>query len=162
MPYKLNEKHPLVLAAQALNESLLITMRVFTPALERLLEAYGIRFERESPNNDEVVKSKLAAAGEALTEASRHISELENRMEAKRLALAETARQYAHFQQLAETEKVKADALLAQVSTTIASGQIRERTWGFFLSLIGNLIVFVLGVILAPKVQATWNWVWHR
>ena len=108
---------------------------------------------RDLMNKQTELDTKVARASASLKEASSLIEELDTEM-AQRLKISEELQgKYEQYKSLSNLEEKEAEALLKEVEDLLSKGRGKERFVGFILSLIGGLIVFILGVVFGPTIQ---------
>lgn len=110
-----------------------------------------------APADHQVMQQKLNGAMTALSEASAYMGELENKLAVQKQNLDNVMASYSHYQQLANTEKSKADAFIHEMAVKINEGAAKERMWAFAINIVAGILVFVLGVIASDKVHALFS-----
>jgi len=96
---------------------------------------------------------KVRRTTQALLDASRLMSELEKELTQRSAKVNKLQEEYDKYEQLAQVEEKKAEALIKQIQDTLGKGRIRERWVALAINLIAGLIVFALGVFLAPWIK---------
>lgn len=99
------------------------------------------------------LEAKVARAAESLKEASSLVKELDDELADRMERAEELQAKYEKYKSLADAHGTEAEALLKEMEGMLRKGRGKERAISFGLSLVGGLIVFILGVILGPTVQ---------
>jgi hypothetical protein len=108
------------------------------------------------------IDDKFSAAQTAMTELADYLSVLQRGISDEQSNLTRTTDEYQRYKALAGTERDKAAAFLAELGLTIRAGAGRERLWSFGISLVTNVIVFVVGVAASDVVRSSWFWLAGR
>ena len=97
------------------------------------------------------IDMKISAAARSLREASDLVIELEGELQTRAEKLSHLRKEVERYSKLAEVEESKVAALLRQLELTMSRGKGRERWISLVLNLAAGLIIFILGVLLGPK-----------
>ena len=137
--------------------SILVLTSYLGSVVAILVDRRGWSRPRMRPMDD-----KFAAARTAMTELADYLTTLQRGISNEQRNLAKTTDDYQRYKALAGTERDKAAAFLDELGLSIRAGAPRERLWSFGISLITNVIVFVLGVVASDVVRSSWLWLAGR
>jgi len=124
-------------------------MLPFTTGLPGLYDLVRALSEQRTELDQKVLKAQ-----EALRDTHSLLSELEQGLKDRSQKLEEIRDKYEEYSKLAAVEEEKAGPVIRRVELTMGRGKSRERIISLVLNLIAGLAVFVLGVILGPKLKA--------
>lgn len=93
---------------------------------------------------------KVRRAMASLEEASALVTELQDELSDRVVKVGKLREEYEKYEQLAQIEERKAEALIKQLEATVGHGRSRERWVALGINLVAGLIVFILGVLLGP------------
>lgn len=97
--------------------------------------------------------TKVDKASESLKQASALIAELDAELTARTSTVEDLRRRYEKYKALASVGEKETKALLGEVEEILLRTQRKERWIGFGLSLLGGIVIFLLGVLLGPVIR---------
>lgn len=100
------------------------------------------------------INAKIDQAYESLKDTSKLIEDLEKDLLERTEKVKILKEKYDEFSKLAEIEEEKVKPLLKQVETVISKGKKSERFISFFINILAGLFIFILGIILSPKITS--------
>jgi ABC-type transporter Mla subunit MlaD len=96
---------------------------------------------------------KISRAQASLTETSELIDELEAGLNERVTTLNRLKEEYDKYSKLAEVEEDKARTIIQQIELAIGRNKGRYRVIALALNLLAGIIVFILGIVLGPKLM---------
>ncbi len=103
------------------------------------------------------IDEKISNASRSLQEAATLVDDLERDLINRRDKLAQLREEVDRYSKLAEVEESKAAAIMKQLEVTLSRDRGRERWISLGINIIAGLILFLLGVVLGPKVTGLLN-----
>jgi septal ring factor EnvC (AmiA/AmiB activator) len=97
---------------------------------------------------------KIIKAHNALKETSQLLAELEAGLKDRTEKFESIKAKYEQYSKLAEIEENKAAPLMKQIEFTVSKGRGKERTISLVLNIVAGIIVFVVGILVGPKLTA--------
>jgi septal ring factor EnvC (AmiA/AmiB activator) len=98
------------------------------------------------------INEKIDKAYQSLKDTSDLVEDLQKELKDRTERVKSLKEEYERYSELAEIEESKAKALLTEINRTVNKGKNQERLIGFFLNIMGGVIIFILGIWLGPKI----------